>query len=713
MKKQLRLIMLTLLCAVFSTVWGADEVFYTLTPANGSNHSYAGNCDITIGGITWNVTGNSQMIPWRIGGKNISNTDRAIYSKTPMNSVVSKVTAEIGTASGITVNSVKLIVASDAQFSNQLDEVSVEFSANSTLTFTPSKGTWATQAYYKFVFNVTVSNKKDNKYLQFVNAEFYNASGSVVTLKDPELSFGTTEEYTVFMRDNFAAPSLTYAEGFDGTITYTSSNENVATVSVDGSVNIVGSGSTTIKASSELTGNFLAGEASYTLNVEKKDAELAFSEVSASVILGETFTAPTLATAEDFDGTVTYSSTDESVATVSADGSVTIAGAGTTTIKAVSAETDVFLAGEASFKLTVVDPNVQEGSVTYDFMQTTYDYGSGVSSTSNSNFYITEAKTWTNTPVTLVTEGKYRWWSANNNPGDIRFHESESSTPSRMVFSVPEGYSITKVELTGEKINYWTTDGTYTSYSSNGTWEGNAQSVVFNYSKPASSPYNIIVKTAIVTFTKTTTPQPDAPVIWMTYSSNNCLDFTNATAYTAFVATNYKSEEKKVVLTKIKEVPAGVGIVIRSNDPTVGISTIFSEADVQAEENDQEYAGVNMLVGMPNGGAVSPEGLMAYDNETPAYHFVLAKRDGVVGFYKLTAGNLRANRAYLQIPKSAIDTESSANGISFAVEGEETAIQGVTTTATTDDAWYTLQGVRVAQPTRGLYIHNGKKVVVK
>ncbi len=282
-----------------------------------------------------------------------------------------------------------------------------------------------------------------------------------------------------------------------------------------------------------------------------------------------------------------------------------------------------------------------------------------------------------------------------------------------MVFSVPEGYSITKVELTGEKINYWTTDGTYTSSSSNGTWEGNAQSVVFNYTKPANKPYNIIVKTAIVTFTKTTTPQPDAPVIWMSYSSANDLDFTNATDYTAFVATNYKSEEKKVVLTKIKEVPAGVGIVIRSNDPTVGISSIFSETDVLAEVTYPEYAGVNMLVGMPNGGAVSPEGLMAYDNETPAYHFVLAKRDGVVGFYKLTAGNLRANRAYLQIPKSAIDTESSANGISFAVEGEETAIQGVTTTATTDDAWYTLQGVRVAQPTRGLYIHNGKKVVVK
>ena len=30
-----------------------------------------------------------------------------------------------------------------------------------------------------------------------------------------------------------------------------------------------------------------------------------------------------------------------------------------------------------------------------------------------------------------------------------------------------------------------------------------------------------------------------------------------------------------------------------------------------------------------------------------------------------------------------------------------------------DGAWYNMQGVRVAQPAKGVYIHNGKKVVVK
>lgn len=42
-----------------------------------------------------------------------------------------------------------------------------------------------------------------------------------------------------------------------------------------------------------------------------------------------------------------------------------------------------------------------------------------------------------------------------------------------------------------------------------------------------------------------------------------------------------------------------------------------------------------------------------------------------------------------------------------------TGIQTMTAETQTEGAWYTIQGVRVAQPTKGIFIHNGKKVVVK
>lgn len=48
------------------------------------------------------------------------------------------------------------------------------------------------------------------------------------------------------------------------------------------------------------------------------------------------------------------------------------------------------------------------------------------------------------------------------------------------------------------------------------------------------------------------------------------------------------------------------------------------------------------------------------------------------------------------------------------LDNETTAIEQIETqTIVNDDAWYTLQGVRIAQPSKGIYIHNGKKVFIK
>lgn len=83
----------------------------------------------------------------------------------------------------------------------------------------------------------------------------------------------------------------------------------------------------------------------------KKAAGLEFSTTSATAVVGQPFTAPTLSNPNNL--AVTYSSSDENVATVAADGTVTIKAAGTTTIKATSEETAEYYAGSASYTLTV------------------------------------------------------------------------------------------------------------------------------------------------------------------------------------------------------------------------------------------------------------------------------------------------------------------------------------------------------------------------
>ena len=171
------LVMLLTLC-VSAEVWGEEELVYTLTPTNGTNSSYAGNCDVEIEGINWNLTGNSQMVPWRIGGKSLTNVDRALYSKTPISNNISKITIQHGAASSITVNSVELFVSTKENGTGTvISELSNSFAANSTMTFTRPDGKDWTNAYYKIVYNVTVSGTS-NKFLQFTNANFYSTPSS-------------------------------------------------------------------------------------------------------------------------------------------------------------------------------------------------------------------------------------------------------------------------------------------------------------------------------------------------------------------------------------------------------------------------------------------------------------------------------------------------------------------------------------------------------
>lgn len=113
--------------------------------------------------------------------------------------------------------------------------------------------------------------------------------------------------------------------------------------------------------------------------------------------------------------------------------------------------------------------------------------------------------------------------------------------------------------------------------------------------------------------------------------------------------------------------------------------------------------------------------------------------DDYIGFFRLTPnGRCGANKAYLRMPASA-DVEGGAFGyISYNSQfigpkdendaslakmmivfddeevGGVTEIKNVETVKTHhDNAYYTLQGIKVLNPTKGIYIHNGKKIVIK
>ena len=91
--------------------------------------------------------------------------------------------------------------------------------------------------------------------------------------------------------------------------------------------------------------------------------------------------------------------------------------------------------------------------------------------------------------------------------------------------------------------------------------------------------------------------------------------------------------------------------------------------------------------------------------------YTLAAKNGTVGFYKFTGAALNPNKAHLEI-----DPNSSAPGY-FGFDEGTTGITNTDFTDSTDKvgAWYTLDGRKLqGMPTqKGLYIVNGKKIVIK
>jgi len=191
-------VLFAMLTLSLTDVWGGIAPAYTLTPVAGKNNSYTGNCDIMCDGIKWNVTGNSQMVPWRVGGKSLTAVDREIYSKTSIADSIVSVVVTNGEASSITVNSFTLTVASDSDFVNVVSTVTGNFKASDTTVFACPAGADWTNKYYKFTYNITVS-VTSNKFVQFSGAVFNkmkNAGEPDLTVSPASIDFGKVDAGT-------------------------------------------------------------------------------------------------------------------------------------------------------------------------------------------------------------------------------------------------------------------------------------------------------------------------------------------------------------------------------------------------------------------------------------------------------------------------------------------------------------------------------------
>ena len=175
------------------------------------------------------------------------------------------------------------------------------------------------------------------------------------------------------------------------------------------------------------------------------------------------------------------------------------------------------------------------------------------------------------------------------------------------------------------------------------------------------------------------------------------IDFTKSTGVTAYKAV-LNAEKTEVDLVEVTAAPEGTPLIIQASADTY----VLTKADATPPAvtgNDLKVATVDMKQG---------------DGTANTTMYVLNKVGGVLGFYKLSAtGTLKAGKCYIEIPNDSAPEMLGFGDVIDDAEGEATGIESVDERQLTVDCYYDLQGRRVAQPTKGLYIVNGKKHVVK
>lgn len=180
---------------------------------------------------------------------------------------------------------------------------------------------------------------------------------------------------------------------------------------------------------------------------------------------------------------------------------------------------------------------------------------------------------------------------------------------------------------------------------------------------------------------------------WTTFTSAYNLDFSSVEGLTAYTA-KYNKDNDAVALTPVKKVKAHTGLILKGE---AGKS--YTLPILNSNEDALDAVTDNQLVD-----CVDALWSTGRDND----YFL---SDGK--FVKSTNnGWALPGKSYLYINGGRANKSESP--LRVYVDNTATAINGITTNPVVkDEAYYNLQGVKVQRPQHGVFIHNGKKVVLK
>ncbi len=535
----------------------------------------------------------------------------------------------------------------------------------------------------------------------------------------------TTTQYTVVKgkESQFQAPTVTVTDAnnetvADAKVTYESSNTDVATVAEDGAITFVGVGTTVITISYAGDDTHMAAkDASYKIIYGKVNPTMTWSETEVTGKLGETFTAPTLSLKDGDEDilsgkTISYESSEPTVATIAEDGTVALVSEGTTTITASYAGDDTYADVTASYMLTVSDPN--KLVATFNFLNPD-KYGYGISSGNKNDGDVPQGATLTEGDVTLTN-------TAESGTGTRFFEDGLRTYKDNMhTLSVPAGYRITSVTFGfGTKASYAYTIG---DADANTSWTGSAKSLDIVYTGT-----NKVMESLTVTYKKL-----DLPALTLTETDNDVLILENEEAdanvtvsrtliadggwYTLCVpfdvddvtATPLKDAEVRqygsmtgstMNFEATTSLKAHHAYLVK---PTADITNpVFEDVKIVLDgDNTTDGSDGYSFVGVVTQKKLNTDGTNLFLGDN--YKFYVPTEDDCT---------IKALRGYFVVP------EGAASKMAINIDGETTAISGLHTDALQSNGKvYNLNGQYVGTDVntlqKGIYLMNGKKLIVK
>ncbi len=688
-----RMLLLVALLVGSTSVWADDSDYieaYTFSitkPKSNAVTDYTKTGDMEIDGITWNVPGN-----WyangalRLGGKSINNVDRTITGKGAITEKITKITVNHSgkTAESLTLNSVTITVASDADFTKDL--------ITKTVTPTISKDTEGSfdltpdvecpaGRYYKIAFNI--SNSNGSNYAFVLN--------SIVFYKD-NIKHTLSSAVSPIGAGTVTLGSTSVGEGLTTTI---SANKNVGYRFLNWTTT---SGTITNASSASTTFTMGTSDATVTANFETCETYTISWSVNGTIVSSETLNEGSeinfVAPVSGIPAGYVYKgwSTTEIVTPQQSEPSYITEATCTSDVTYYCVMAKENGTPSSLTKMAAGDKFTSGDKIVFAAIDEDNSFGMYQQTQGSNwikNFEFTE-------DVDEIAADNKKWWTVTSTTGgwyigdatNGRLYSSGStnlacSTTNRTVFVFEDGndgtfqlsytngskrYLCCRTDQTGDNKNAFRLSST----------DGINKLTLYKY-VAASISYSDYA--TVVSVTKEVSAAG-----WATYVTPYAVEFSEGDAYVVTDA------EASTTLTEVTSVSAGTPVLLKGKGTKT--ATVIASAD-DPDSN---------LLKVSNG---SVKG----DNKNI---YVLADKTNGIGFYlwDKEAPAIPAGKVYL-------DTTgiSGAKGLEF-ISFENTETDGIRSIEKgklriENSDYYNLAGQRVGKDYKGIVIVNGKKMLNK